>query len=95
VAITEVETAFGCTMGPSSAGAIGWTQFLPSTWRMYGMDADGDGRASPHNAVDAIFSSARHLRAHGAPRRYRRALFAYNRAGWYVTKVLRLSRKYR
>ncbi len=94
-AITEVESAHGCTMGPSSAGAIGWTQFLPSTWRMYGMDADGDGKASPYSSADAIFSTARYLRASGAPRSYRRALFAYNHAGWYVDKVLRRAKAYR
>ncbi|WP_205697323.1 lytic murein transglycosylase [Conexibacter sp. SYSU D00693] len=94
-AITEVESGHGCTMGPSSAGAIGWTQFLPSSWRIYGMDADGDGRASPHSSVDAIFSTARYLRASGAPRSYRRALYAYNHAWWYVDKVLKRARAYR
>ena len=54
-------------MGPSSAGAIGWTQFMPSTWRKYGVDADGDGRADPITAADAIFSAANYLRASGAP----------------------------
>jgi Ca2+-binding RTX toxin-like protein len=92
--LTEIESAHGCNMGPSSAGAIGWTQFLPSTWRMYGMDASGDRKADPHNAVDAIYSTARYLRASGAPRSYRKALFAYNHAGWYVDKVLAASRRY-
>jgi hypothetical protein len=93
--ITEIESRHGCLMGPSSAGAIGWTQFLPATWRSYGMDADGDGKASPYNSVDAIFSSARYLRASGAPRSYRRALFAYNHATWYVDDVLRRAKRYR
>jgi Ca2+-binding RTX toxin-like protein len=93
--ITEVESGHGCNLGPSSAGAIGWTQFMPATWRMWGMDANGDRRAQPGNAVDAIYSSARYLRASGAPRSYRRALYAYNHAWWYVDKVLKASRKYR
>jgi hypothetical protein len=92
--ITEIESAHGCTMGPSSAGARGWTQFLPGTWREWGMDADGDRRATPYSSADAIFSSARYLRASGAPRSYRRALFTYNRAGWYVDEVLRRARRY-
>ncbi len=94
-AISEVESGHGCNMGPSSAGAIGWTQFLPSTWQAWGMDADGDGRASPYSSADAIFSSARYLRASGAPRSYRKALFAYNHANWYVNQVLALSRKFK
>ena len=43
-AINKVETDFGTNMGPSSAGAIGWMQFMPSTWSTYGVDANGDGR---------------------------------------------------
>ena len=94
-AISEVESGHGCNMGPSSAGAIGWTQFLPSTWRVWGMDADGDGEASPYSSVDAFYSTARYLRASGAPRSYRRALFAYNHAHWYVRKVLVRAALYR
>jgi hypothetical protein len=94
-AITEVESAHGCNLGPSSAGAVGWTQFMPATWRMYGMDADGDGRASPASSADAVFAAARYLRASGAPRSYRRALFAYNHADWYVRKVLATAGRYR
>ena len=94
-AISEIESGHGCNLGPSSAGAIGWTQFLPSTWRAWGMDADGDHRASPGDSVDAVYSSARYLRAHGAPASYHRALFAYNHAGWYVRSVLARAEKYR
>ncbi len=93
-AITEIESAHGCNLGPSSAGAMGWTQFMPGTWEMWGMDADGDGRATPMSSADAIFSSARYLRASGAPQSYQRALFAYNRAQWYVDDVLRRAKKY-
>ena len=87
-AITQIESGFGCNMGPSSAGAIGWTQFMPGTWKRWGMDADGDHKASPYNSVDAVFSTARYLRASGAPHSYKRAIFAYNHAGWYVRDVL-------
>jgi membrane-bound lytic murein transglycosylase B len=93
-AITEIESGFGCNMGPSSAGALGWTQFMPATWKSWGMDADGDGKASPYSSADAIFSSARYLRASGAPRNYRKAIFAYNHAHWYVTDVLKRSRRF-
>ena len=93
-AITQVESGLGCNMGPSSAGAIGWTQFMPATWRAWGMDASGDRKASPYNSVDAIFSTARYLRASGAPGNYRRAIYAYNHADWYVDLVLRTARQF-
>lgn len=87
--LTSIESGFGQNMGPSSAGAIGWTQFLPSTWTAYGVDANGDGKRDPYDAVDAIHSAANYLRASGAPGSWRDALFAYNHAQWYVDKVLR------
>jgi hypothetical protein len=93
-AITQVESGLGCNMGPSSAGAIGWTQFMPATWKAWGMDANGDGKANAYNSVDAIFSTARYLRANGAPGNYRHAIFAYNHATWYVNLVLSTSREY-
>jgi len=93
-AITEIESGHGCNLGPSSAGALGWTQFMPGTWETWGMDADGDGKATPMSSADAIFSSARYLRASGAPGSYRRALFAYNRAQWYVDDVLARAKRY-
>ena len=94
-ALTKVESNFGQNMGPSSAGAIGWTQFMPATWKAYGVDADGDGKRDPFNAADAIFSAANYLSASGAPADWRKALFAYNHAGWYVDKVLRAAQTMR
>ena len=52
-AINKVESNFGRNMGPSSAGAIGWMQFMPSTWERWGMDANGDGVADPWSPEDA------------------------------------------
>ena len=45
--INEIETAFGSNLNISSAGAMGWMQFIPSTWEMYGVDANGDGVRTP------------------------------------------------
>jgi hypothetical protein len=87
-ALTKVESDFGRNMGPSSAGAVGWTQFMPDTWKRYGIDADGDGTADPMTAADAITSAARYLKALGAPADWHRALLGYNHAEWYVTDVL-------
>ncbi len=86
--INGIESAFGTNMGPSSAGAIGWMQFLPSTWETWGVDANGDGVADPYNPEDAIFGAARYLRAAGMPTDTYSAIFAYNHAGWYVSEVL-------
>jgi hypothetical protein len=87
-AINEIETDYGRNLNVSSAGAVGWMQFLPSTWRLYGVDANGDGVKDPYNPVDAIFAAARYLRAAGADTDIRRAVFAYNHANWYVDSVL-------
>ena len=87
-AINEIETDFGRNLAVSSAGALGWMQFMPPTWAQYGRDADGDGRADPDNPQDAIFAAARYLRASGARRDLPGAIYAYNHAEWYVEAVL-------
>jgi membrane-bound lytic murein transglycosylase B len=86
--INGIESAFGSNMGPSSAGAIGWMQFLPSTWETYGLDANGDGVSDPYNPEDAIFAAASYLSAAGMPADTYSAIFAYNHADWYVAEVL-------
>ena len=87
-AINEIETDYGRNLNVSSAGALGWMQFLPSTWRAYGVDANSDGKKDPYNPVDAIFAAARYLNAAGYEENVRRAIFAYNHADWYVDSVL-------
>jgi soluble lytic murein transglycosylase-like protein len=87
-AINEIESGFGQNLGPSSAGAVGWMQFMPSTWAAYGVDADGDGDKDPNEPHDAIFAAARYLRAAGMPEDPEGAVFAYNHADWYVAEVL-------
>src|SRR5215216_3936134 len=87
-AINEIETDYGRNLNVSSAGAVGWMQFMPSTWKMYGTDANKDKRKDPYNPVDAIFAAARYLKAAGYEDDVRRAIFAYNHADWYVDSVL-------
>jgi soluble lytic murein transglycosylase-like protein len=86
--INAIETAFGQNLGPSYAGAEGWMQFMPETWAMYGVDANGDGVKDPNNPEDAIFAAARYLSAAGMPEDVWGAIFAYNHADWYVEDVL-------
>jgi murein DD-endopeptidase MepM/ murein hydrolase activator NlpD len=93
-AINKVETNFGGNMGPSSAGAVGWMQFMPDTWLRWGLDADGDGFADPWSPRDAIFAAARYLAAAGGQTDIPRAIFAYNHADWYVQEILQLAGLY-
>jgi soluble lytic murein transglycosylase-like protein len=87
-AINGIETAFGTNLNVSSAGAVGWMQFMPETWAGYGVDANGDGVADPYDPEDAIHAAANYLRASGAPADWYGAVFAYNHADWYVAEVL-------
>ena len=92
--INKIESAFGTNLNVSSAGAMGWMQFIPSTWAAYGVDANGDGRKDPYNPVDAICAAARYLRAAGGESDLYNAIFAYNHADWYVQEVLLYARGY-
>ncbi len=87
-AINEIETDYGRNLNVSSAGALGWMQFMPASWRAYGVDANKDGRKDPYNPVDAIFAAARYLEAADYENDVRGAIFAYNHADWYVDSVL-------
>lgn len=83
---------YGCCGGPMQF----WVAPPhPNTWDQYGVDANHDGRKDPYDPADAIPAAARYLKASGAPGDYRRALFAYNHATWYVTQVLDQAAKYR
>jgi murein DD-endopeptidase MepM/ murein hydrolase activator NlpD len=92
--INKIETAFGTNLNVSSAGALGWMQFMPGTWEGYGVDANGDGRKDPYNPVDAICAAANYLKASGGAQDLYGAIFAYNHADWYVQEVLLYARAY-
>jgi murein DD-endopeptidase MepM/ murein hydrolase activator NlpD len=89
--INKIESNFGRNMGPSSAGAVGWMQFMPDTWLRWGTDGDGDGLADPWDPEDAVYAAARYLAATGGTVDISRAIFAYNHAQWYVDEVLALA----
>ena len=101
--IGKVECDHGRDPAPSctregavnSAGAGGPMQFLASTWSEYGVAAGGHGQPDRWNAADAIDGAANYLRASGAPRDYRKAIFAYNHAEWYVDEVEHWAALYR
>jgi membrane-bound lytic murein transglycosylase B len=96
-AIGQIESGDGANSGPSSAGALGPMQFLPSTWQVWGITAFGEpGPPNVMDPYDAVPSAARYLCAAGAGTRagLARAIFAYNHADWYVAEVLALARQY-
>ena len=88
-AINEIETDYGRNLSVSSAGALGWMQFMPGTWEAYGVDANHDGVKDPSNPVDAILAAARYLKASGSDTSIERAIFSYNHADWYVADVMK------
>ncbi len=102
-AIGKVECDHGRDPDPScaregavnSAGAGGPAQFLASTWAQYGVDGDRDGIRDRWNPADAIPAMGNYLRASGAPGDYRRAIYAYNHADWYVAEVEHWASVYR
>jgi hypothetical protein len=101
-AIGKVESDHGRSRAPgvtadeNAAGAGGPMQFLASTWEVYGVDADRDGRTDRYSPADAIYGAANYLCASGGddPRTLDRAVFAYNHATWYVDRVLRQAAAY-
>ncbi len=72
-AINEIETDYGRNLSVSSAGAVGWMQFLPSTWKEWGVDANGDGTRGAASSGDkdgAAAGTARPAAATGAGGRH-------------------------
>jgi len=96
-AIGQIESGDGSNMGPSTAGALGPMQFLPSTWAEWGITAFGEtGPPDIMDPFDAVPSAARLLCAAGAGTSagLSGAIFAYNHATWYVNEVLALAQAY-
>jgi hypothetical protein len=96
-AIGQVESGHGRNVGPSTAGALGPMQFLPSTWAFAGVDGDGDGKADIMSPYDAVPAASLYLCRNGAGRGGQslyNAIFSYNHADWYVKKVLDLAARY-
>ena len=76
---------------PVYARAMGPMQFIPETWRLYGVDANNDGVISPDNFDDAALSAAGYLCFRGkdmaTPRGWMNALRAYNHSELYARTV--------
>jgi membrane-bound lytic murein transglycosylase B len=87
--INFVESAFGRVRSASEAGARGPMQFLPATWRAYGMGGDID------DPRDAILAAANYLRRSGASEDLDGALYAYNHSTSYVRAIRRFAKRMR
>lgn len=78
--------------------AVGPFQFIPQTWRAWGADGNGDGRADPNQFDDAALTAARYLCHAGdlsSVDGWRRAVLAYNHSDSYVDDVARVANSYR
>jgi hypothetical protein len=87
--VNFVESAFGRVWSASEAGARGPMQFLPATWRAYGMGGDID------KPRDSILAAANYLRQAGAREDIDRALFASNHSTSYVRAIRRFAKRMR
>ncbi|MGP4103516.1 lytic transglycosylase domain-containing protein [Nonomuraea sp. KM90] len=96
-AIGQVESSHGRNNGPSSAGALGPMQFMPATWKHYGVDGDGDGKKDIWSPYDAVPGAANYLCANKAGQggeRLRKAIWFYNHSWDYVNKVMGIAEAY-
>jgi peptidoglycan lytic transglycosylase B len=79
----------------SFAGALGPAQFIPSTFRSYGVDGDGDGIVNPFNMKDANASIGHYLKSSGwseeaSAEKKRKAIWNYNHSHVYVNTIMML-----
>lgn len=78
--------------------AVGPMQFIPSTWNVVKVDADGDGERDPQNINDAALATAVYLCSGnedlGTDAGQRSAIFRYNRSQEYVDLVMRIAAAY-
>ena len=81
-AIAKVESNFGRNMATSSAGAIGYGQFLPEMWEIFGNGGD------PYDFRDVLPAMGRYLLRAGAPADIPGSLYSYNHSWSYVDLVL-------
>jgi hypothetical protein len=89
--------AIGDTDGGALDGSASWDravgpmQFIPSTWRNWAVDGNGDGVANPENVFDASLAAASYLCAGGrdlaTPGGLDSAILSYNHSDAYLSLV--------
>ncbi len=78
-----IESAYGTNLGPSSAGAMGPFQFLPSTGKQYGLDSNNINQLAP--SADAAAHYLHDLFARTGS--WDKALRAYSGGGYGLSEV--------
>ncbi len=83
---------------PAQDRAVGPMQFLPSTWRKYAADGNGDGKGNPQNIDDAALAAAHYLCVGGRdmakPAGWWSGLLSYDHSVAYGQKVFGLADTY-
>lgn len=78
--------------------AVGPMQFIPTTWAVVGVDADGDARRNPQDIDDAALAAAVYLCSGpedlSKDRGQAAAVFRYNHSQAYVRLVQSIARRY-
>lgn len=80
----------------SWAGAFGLPQFIPSSYRRWARDGNGDGRVDLFDLADAAASIGNYLHSNGwssAPAAQEAALFHYNNSREYVECIFRVAER--
>lgn len=95
--LAETENFDPMNTKSSWAGAFGMPQFLPSSFKAYAKDGDGDGKLDLYSLEDSIASVNHYLKIHGyrknIPAKRRKAVYAYNHSDDYVNCILTLADK--
>lgn len=78
--------------------AVGPMQFIPSTWKNWATDADGDGDANPNDIDDVALAAAKYLcsanRDLSTAQGWYDAVFSYNHLNSYVLDVYGFADEY-
>lgn len=95
IAVSEREGIDPFEIKGSWAGAFGLPQFIPSSYRAYAVDGDGDGKVDLFSFPDAIASVANYLSRHRWEKDNRQALLRYNDWGFYADLVVEYAARVR
>ncbi len=93
---TEMEGLDPAAIPGSFAGAMGLSQFMPSSILTYGKDGNNDGSIDLHNHADAIASIANYLKSHGwrpgiSRKKAEKVIYRYNHSKYYVKAILKIA----